>query len=239
MKILLVDDEPVVRRALKMMIQNEGFPFEVVLEAGTGQEAVLLVEQHHPEVILLDIKMPGLDGISAAKKIKTITPQCNIVFLTAYAKFDYAQAAIRCNARDYLVKPVNQDELRLIIADCIGEIVPPIHLSHIQRILKTTVEYILENFAKPLTLEAIAQQVHLSPAYFSSLFKREQGQTLTEFLTQVRLEKAKELLRGNPSLSIYEISKQVGYEDANYFSRIFKKKMGISPIAYRNTPGGC
>jgi two-component system response regulator YesN len=79
----------------------------------------------------------------------------------------------------------------------------------------------------------VAQQVHLSPAYFSYLFSREQGQTLTEFLTATRLGEARELLKTNPVLSISDIAEQVGYEDANYFSRLFKKKTGTTPGRYR------
>ena len=79
----------------------------------------------------------------------------------------------------------------------------------------------------------VAQQVHLSPAYFSYLFSREQGQTLTEFLTATRLGEARELLKTNPVLSISDIAEQVGYEDANYFSRLFKKKTGTTPGLYR------
>ena len=86
MKILLVDDEPIVRRGLRKMIKDFNFSFDAILEAGTGQEAVVLTEQHQPEIILLDIKMPGQDGITAAPKIKQVNPQTMIIFLTAYAR---------------------------------------------------------------------------------------------------------------------------------------------------------
>lgn len=233
MKILLVDDESVVRRGLKAMINNAKFPFDVILEATTGNEAVMIVEEHKPEIILLDIKIPGIDGINAAKKIKNISPQSKIIFLTAYAKFDYAQEALRSKASDYLVKPVNPEELKLTISNCIDELFPYLTMSHVQQVFKNVIAYILENIDKPITLENVAERAHLSPSYFSTLFRKERGKTFSEFLISARMEKAKALLRENASLSIFEISEQVGYEDANYFSRIFKKKTGISPNAYR------
>jgi len=174
-KILLVDDETVVRRGLKAMIQNAKFQFEVTLEASTGLEAIKIVEQHRPEIILLDIKMPGLDGISAAKQIKEIAPQCKIIFLTAYAKFDYAQEALRCKASDYLVKPVNPQELKLTISNCIEELFPHLTISHAQQVITNAITYILENIQKPVTLDDVAERAHLSPTYFSSLFRKETG----------------------------------------------------------------
>lgn len=95
MKILLVDDEPIVRRGLKQMIRNFNAPFETILEARTGQEAITLTRQYRPEIVLLDIKMPGLDGVTVANVIKQVDQRIKVIFLTAYARFDYAQAAIR------------------------------------------------------------------------------------------------------------------------------------------------
>jgi len=240
-KILLVDDEPIVRRGLKQMIKNFNFSFNAILEAGTGPDAVVLAEQYRPEVILLDIKMPGQDGLAVAQKIMQVNPHTRIIFLTAYAHFNYAQEAIRCGAKDYLLKPVHPEDLRQAINICVEEISasrlttprPNSSLTRPQQFVKSAVDYISEHYMKPLTLEDLAQQVHLSPAYFSYLFSREQGQTLTEFLTATRLGEAKELLKTNPVLSISDIAEQVGYEDANYFSRLFKKKTGITPGRYR------
>jgi len=241
MKILLADDEPIVRRGLKQMIKNLNFSFDTILEATTGQEVIALTEQYRPEIILLDIKMPGIDGIAAAQKIKQLSPQTRIIFLTAYACFDYARAAVRCGAKDYLVKPVHPDELKRAIGACLEELsaVRPSAagsdggLTRPRQLVKSAVAYILQNYTKPLTLEEVAQQVHLSPAYFSYLFRREQGRTFTDYLTATRLDKAKELLRADPALSISDVAGQVGYEDANYFSRLFKKKTGFTPARYR------
>jgi two-component system response regulator YesN len=233
MKLLLVDDEIIVRRGLKVMVQKAGFPFEEILEAANGQEAVKIVECHKPEIILLDIKMPGLDGISAAKEIRKIAPQARVIFLTAYAQFHYAQGALRCKASDYLVKPVKPEELKLTISNCIEELYPQLSLSHSRQLIKRAITYILDNIQNQITLDDVADQVHLSPAYFSSLFRKETGRTFSDFLIEIRIEQAKNFLKNSPALSIFEISERIGYPDANYFSRVFRKKTGISPSAYR------
>ncbi|MDO4620414.1 MAG: helix-turn-helix domain-containing protein [Lachnospiraceae bacterium] len=96
--------------------------------------------------------------------------------------------------------------------------------------------YIMDNYRRDITLDEVSRQVDISPYYFSKLFKQEAGQNFIEFLTQIRMNKAKELL-GNSSLSIKEICAESGYSDPNYFSRIFKKQEGITPREYRERMG--
>jgi YesN/AraC family two-component response regulator len=102
-----------------------------------------------------------------------------------------------------------------------------------QQIIGLAVDYILQQYMRPLTLDELARQAHLSPAYFSCLFSRKKRQTFTEFLTSTRLNKAKELLASGTKSPISDIARWVGYEDANYFSQVFKKNVGMSPTSYR------
>lgn len=108
-----------------------------------------------------------------------------------------------------------------------------ISLEWSHQIVQQASKYIYRNFKNPLSLAEVAKQVHLSPTYFSYLFSQIRKQSFSNFLMETRLEKAKELLEKYPSISISEISKTIGYNDANYFSRVFKKKVGISPSSYR------
>jgi len=108
-------------------------------------------------------------------------------------------------------------------------------LSQSSQLVQQAVVFIMQNYVQQLTLEEVARQVHLSPAYFSCLFSRELKQTFSNFLITTRLEKAKELLKQNPPVSISQISQQIGYKDANYFSRAFKKIIGIPPGLYRKS----
>ena len=102
-----------------------------------------------------------------------------------------------------------------------------------KQIVKEAKEYILENYTNAeLSLEVICRHLHLSPAYFSSLFKKETGQTYINYLTDIRLNKAVELL-GTTDEKTYMIAEKVGYLEQNYFSYVFKKKIGVSPTKYR------
>lgn len=98
--------------------------------------------------------------------------------------------------------------------------------------IERTKKYISANYDQELTLESIANEIHLAPAYLSYLFKQVEMVNIVDYLTSIRLEKAKNLLQ-NTNMKANEISVKVGYLDNKYFSRIFKKKIGLTPLEYR------
>jgi two-component system, response regulator PdtaR len=108
MRILIVDDEPVIRMGLKTMLEEHGY--QVVGEAADGEQAVTLAAKTSPDLIFMDIKMPGLDGIAAASTIMTRSPK-PIILLTAWSERDLVQRAQEAGVLAYLVKPVREAEL--------------------------------------------------------------------------------------------------------------------------------
>ncbi|MGQ9780213.1 MAG: PocR ligand-binding domain-containing protein [Bacillota bacterium] len=102
------------------------------------------------------------------------------------------------------------------------------------KLLAEATKYIRENYHQPLTLEKVAQQVYVSPFYLSHLFKSELGLTFVEYLTRVRIEEAKRLL-ATSNLSVLGVAEKVGYEDASYFSKVFRKVTGMTPNQYRRS----
>jgi DNA-binding NarL/FixJ family response regulator len=101
-RILLVDDHPLTRSALAALLQQNGF--EVVAEAADGEEAIEAAGELHPDVVLLDLSMPGLDGLSALPRLREAAPGCEVVVLTASGTEDNLLAAIRGGAAGYLLK---------------------------------------------------------------------------------------------------------------------------------------
>jgi two-component system response regulator YesN len=97
-------------------------------------------------------------------------------------------------------------------------------------------KFIEANFSQDLTLEEVAQQVYLSPCYFSRLFKQIKGLNFIDYLTRVRLQAARELLLST-NLSVAEIAARVGYHDARYFGQVFKKQEGYTPGVFRKIGG--
>ncbi|MCS5696448.1 response regulator [Desulfofundulus thermocisternus] len=111
MKLLVVDDEYLERQAVRLILERAEEPIKVVGEARNGHQAVKLAGELQPDIVLLDVKMPGMDGLAAAKEIKKILPGSAIIFLTAYNEFDYIQEALRIGVADFLLKPVRAQEL--------------------------------------------------------------------------------------------------------------------------------
>ena len=100
-------------------------------------------------------------------------------------------------------------------------------------LVEKILDYFEENYAQKISLDQIAGNMYLSPFYISKIFKAETGETPIHSLIEIRMEKARELLLEEPSLSIQEVSARVGYEDAYHFSKLFKKKFGVAPSGMR------
>jgi len=114
MKILIVDDEQLARTRLRQM--TEKLPgFEIIAEASNGLNAIKEVNQHQPDIVLMDIRMPGMDGLEAASHIGKLESPPAIIFTTAYN--DYALQAFNCHAINYLLKPIRQEQLHSALSE--------------------------------------------------------------------------------------------------------------------------
>lgn len=249
-KLLIADDEPIERAAIKHFISQAGWQFSVVEEAANGIQAVERAAVIEPDIIIMDIRMPGKDGLEAAKEIRCFNPDCKIVFLTALNDFQHARGAIKVRAEDFIVKPAYSEELLAVLSNVVANLerrqaIAPLAkaedagadagaaLGPTALLVEKVCRYIDENYARSISLDEMCQMAGFSKYYFSRIFKQYKGMSLIDYITFRRMEKAKELLR-NPQNSIKEISANVGYSDANYLTNIFKKWEGISPTEYRS-----
>lgn len=235
--LLVADDEPIVRTFIKRVIEEERLPVAQVLEACNGREAISLALEHKPDLLLLDIRMPGVDGLQAASTILNQWPHAHIVVVTAYDDFDYARAALRYGVADYLLKPLGQEIVSGLIITASRQCTLPLHVPHeIQPppnhpVVAGVAEYVATHLDTPLNLEDIAKAVFMSASHCSRQFKKYSGQSLTAYIAERRAEKAKELLE-TTYLSMTEIAGNVGFSNAAYFTAWFKKITGMPPLQY-------
>ena len=113
--IILVDDEEEVRKSIIKQIDWESAGFKVVGDAENGEDALEKIEVLEPDVVLTDIRMPYMDGLTLAEKIRQRYPSMKVVIFSGYDDFEYAQKAIKLNVTEYILKPVNVEELTSIL----------------------------------------------------------------------------------------------------------------------------
>ena len=260
-RLLIADDEKLEREALAELVQRR-FEREVVLEvAENGRKAADTAVLWGADLILMDIEMPGINGIQAAEKIREKDKNCCIIFLTAYDEFSYAKKAITVRALDYILKPWDEKELMLVLEEAmrlagekeeqtrIGKVAEqaeagqqimeeePDYANENLRISKVTEmlkDYICENYMKDLSVQQMAEKTNYSEPHFCRLFKQSFGQNFTSYLTEYRINMAKKMLE-QPTVNVKDVGKNVGYEDSNYFTKVFRRITGQSPTEYRNT----
>ncbi|MBO4678598.1 MAG: response regulator [Lachnospiraceae bacterium] len=409
MKVFLADDEIVVREGIRESFPWDETPYQLVGEAPDGEMALPMIRDTNPDIVITDIKMPFMDGIELCRILRAQMPWIGIIVLSGYDEFEYARQCIQLGVREYLLKPINAEELKevldkvsaqlkaerntfehaaslrarmesggkLVKEKLIGSLFSdearvedaggvlnqlasmgcpvPAHfytvidaafspvsegqeaaavlaessggmvlsspgragtrflipgdsgedaeeraysfatsLSHeLERLGSTEIRvglgeivdrpediyqsfktarhirhllvertdekaiilgvremgeaadektpsvvsdaklYMAQNFTNPnLMLQDVAKAVGMSNSRFSTVFSQQTGQTFTEYLIYLRLNKAKEMLRNSDQKSS-QIAREVGYNDAHYFSYIFKKNTGITPSEYR------
>ena len=129
------------------------------------------------------------------------------------------------------------NELQSLLSEAAMSVVHRINKynkKNINQILQNAIDYIRENYTMSITLNELAEHTYVSTYYLSRMFKKELGKNFVEYLNEVRIDKAKELLKGN-QYKTYEVAELVGIQDPHYFSKIFKKYVNMTPTEYKDS----
>jgi two-component system, response regulator YesN len=224
MHILIVDDEPLELEQLDYIIQHR-FPYWTIHKAIDASQALKISQDYPIALALLDIQLPGKSGIELGIELKKKN-SLDIVMVTAYQSFDYAQASIRLGAKDYITKPIIEEELCKILENY--------HHTDVQsHIVQQALNIIHEQYSQKLSLSILANQIHINSTYLSRKFNEEMKVSFSEYLNDFRIEMAKQSLRDKSEKSISSISEECGFSSQHYFSVLFKKQVGLSPREYR------
>lgn len=239
LRIVIVEDEDIIRQGLIATFPWESLGAEVVGEAADGEEALPLIRGLRPDVLLTDIRMPNMDGLELARRLaaENILPQ--LVYLTSYADFDYVREALRLQAADYLLKPVDDEELAKLLKRLAGG-EPAESLPFAQELsaaadsknpyVRAAWQAIVENYQQHVSLEQVAAEQLVSVSYISRKLKEETGCTFGTLLAKYRLQQAVKLLRAG-TWRVYEVAEQTGFGDYKNFCQVFKRYLDTTPSA--------
>lgn len=343
-RLVIVDDEKMIRNGLVQTISWAELGIEVVGTAANGIAALEIIRNTKPHIVLTDIRMPKMDGLELTRILHEELPDIKVIIISGYEEFSYAQKALQYQAVDYILKPVGVEalvqimkkltakiqaefEMEIKLADAkhsletemkqylnllsSGQEKPSLEIletmfnrlksqqtninqfkkfalelctqafdllkkcdSSLENLkatypyelsllgnqeeikawleqfsikivtaraesikggnyhaIKKALEYIEAHYQEDLSINMVAEQVYLSPSYFSHIFKKIRGEGFIDYLNAVRIAKAKELLKES-RYKVYEVSNMVGYKDYKYFSSVFKKITGVSPTEY-------
>ncbi len=243
MKILIAEDEQRAREGLARLIGTIPVECEIVGQASDGQQALELIRTLHPDVVFTDVKMPYLDGLGLIRAVRAMKLPTEFVVVSAYADFELARQSISLGVAEYLLKPVTLEELDQVVLRLSQRLQGKASFHSKQKknlreqypnahplILRALV-MIQEGYAGKINQRDMAEDLGISPEYFSYLFSKNIGTTFSAFLRDYRIERAKELYRAG-SCDRKEVPYAVGFTDSKYYSQVFHKITGMTPSEY-------
>lgn len=248
LSVILVDDEQIILNGLQRVIAWQDYGAEVVATAMDGSSGLQLIRERRPDIVITDIRMPNMDGLSMIAALKSEFPGTQVTILTAFRDFEYAQRAIQLGVARYLLKPSKMEELKEAIQYMAGQVAAekpveagaePGRAEESEAstfVIDSALAYIGAHFAEHIRLSDVADSVYVSQWHLSKLINRHLGKSFFDILNELRVEEAKRLLP-DPALKVHEIADRVGFSDVAHFSKTFKRLVGKSPVEYRSGVG--
>ena len=251
-KIVIVEDEEIILKGLLCTVDWLSMDAVVVAACANGQEGLEAIKQHKPDLVITDIKMPVMDGLTMIETAQNEGLEFLPVVLTSYSDFDYARRSISLKVFDYLLKPVSDEKLaelmekaavridaekrsrqaaELVSAGADGESVTLRNMQVDNPHVKYALQRIETDWKDHLSIESIASELNISSSYLSRVFKTECGKTFLDFLNGYRIQKAVELL-STKEYRVYEVADMTGFSEYKQFHRVFKEYTSVSPTEF-------
>lgn len=236
-RVLLVDDEAIILEGYQKVFDWEQYQCEVVGTAMDGEEAVEKAKELKPDIVIMDINLPKLNGLGAIKAIQSQAEESNpiyVVVVTGYDNFSYCREALRLRVSDFLLKPIDFESFVPVIENLVEKVLGnprrrQMKSGTLEKILACMEENLEE---KNVSLTLLAEQMDMNPAYISQLFKKELGIGYHAYLNQMRVERARKYLTESTE-SITAVAEKVGFSDYRVFTKVFKSIVGETPSQFR------
>lgn len=244
--VVIVDDDKLSGEIISECIEKNSPGFNIAGCFDNPLIALEYLQKNYVDVLVTDIRMPEMSGIELIEKTKKINPSCRFIVVSGCRDFEHVKMAIKNKVENYLVKPVNTEELLTSLKNIKDKLeVESEMIVNIKKdnfnvneyalindsVIRKAVEYINENYDYDITREEVAKITHLSPSYFSTYFKSKTGINFHDYLLFVRISKAIEMLKEGKSTR--DICESVGYSDVRFFNRKFKEFTSYTVAEYR------
>lgn len=253
MNVILIDDEEVAVNALRRRVDWKKYGADEVYIASSASQARKLFQEKTIDVMLSDIEMPQGGGLELFEWVKIYYPAVECVFVTCHPEFEYVRKAMQLGSADYILKPIDYEELDEVLSRLVerirrhrrAEIILPEALGRAadegdekekQDIVVAVKRYVQEHISEDIYIADIARQVYLNEQYLMRTFKKITGISILEFITDERVRLARELLISTDQ-PVKQVADSVGYGNYSYFTKLFKRNTGLTPQAYRRERG--
>ena len=234
MKLLVADDEDMIRNGIVKYVQLHTDRFEQIYSASNGQEAIDIIYEKRPEILCLDVQMPKKTGLDVMEETNRANILPYTIILSGYDDFEYCRKAMRLGAKDYLLKPVRSSDILTMLLNAADKIEAGVDRTTLEKttIADRAIHYMQEHYNEDITLSGVADHIGVSAGYLSTLMTKSFGKGFIDCLNEIRIERACDyILQGN--LKTYEIAYRVGYNNEKYFYRVFSKIKGTTPAKYK------
>lgn len=236
-RVLIVDDEMYEREGIRRQLSNGEYGISQLDVAENGLAALKRFEAEPYDIVISDVKMPVMDGLTMALRMQDLSPDVKLLFFSGYEDFNFVKQAIQIHAYDYLLKPVGEklvekvQELIKLLDEKYG--LEGRQQTNHSMIVDKLISIVQTRYMEDLTIKQIAEEVLYSPNYLSMIFKRECGMGFYDYLVSVRMKRAKQMLL-EENVKIYQVANAVGYEDTVAFIKRFRREFGCTPAQFRN-----
>lgn len=253
-KILIVEDEYLSANVLELIISKEFKEKVEIIKVDNGLTAKHTINEREIDLAIIDINIPIINGTELCKYIRIKKNDMPIVVITGDCSYNLAETLFELEVNDYFIKPVREEIIIKTInkymdkdnqelpkdknsfLDCLetdsGEEVYDKELNNLNDYTQEAIQYVEKNIKKNITLEEVAKNINITPHYLSKIFKKEVGINFVTYVTDRKIDLAKEIL-ADKNIPIVNISISLAFNQPNYFSKVFKKKVGVTPSEYR------
>ncbi|MFB3887198.1 MAG: response regulator [Thermodesulfobacteriota bacterium] len=235
--ILIIDDEPGMLESLGELFRDD---FNV-FGAGDGREGLRLLKSVPMGLVLLDLRLPGIDGVEVLEAIRRLSRRVPVIIMTAHSTIERAERCAGLTVQGYIRKPFDSIDLLEKVRELLGQdrgtgdLGEGGFMDGLSAKVRKSFEIIAEHYAEPIRPRDVAAQVSASRAYLGKKFKHETGHSMGEHISRLRVEKAKQILLENVDSRLSTIWEGAGVSSESQFLRMFRRYTGKTPAAFRKS----